>query len=74
MKDIQSKLDAALRQAVKGRITRREFTQLALASGVSLAAANSMFTKAHAEEPKKGGTLKIGVGHGATTESMDPGT
>ena len=65
MNDIQNKLDTALRQAVKGRITRREFTQLALASGVSLAAANSMLTKAHAAEPKKGGTLKIGVGHGA---------
>ena len=74
MNDIQNKLDTALRQAVKGRITRREFTQLALASGVSLAAANSMFTTAHAAEPKKGGTLKIGVGHGATTDSMDPGT
>jgi peptide/nickel transport system substrate-binding protein len=74
MNDIQSKLDSALRQAVKGRITRREFTQLALASGVSLAAANSMFSTAHAAEPKKGGTLKIGVGHGATTDSMDPGT
>ena len=48
MNDIQSKLNAALAPGREGRITRREFTQLALASGVSLAAANSMFTKAHA--------------------------
>jgi peptide/nickel transport system substrate-binding protein len=74
MDETQHKLSAALGQAVKGRITRREFTQLALASGVSLAAANSMFSKAWADEPKKGGKLRIGVGHGATTDSMDPGT
>ena len=51
MNETQNKLNAALGQAVRGRITRREFTQLALASGVSLAAANSMFTKAYADEP-----------------------
>ena len=73
MNETQNKLNAALGQAVRGRITRREFTQLALASGVSLAAANSMFTKAYADEPKKGGNFKVGVGHGATTDSMDPG-
>lgn len=73
MNETQHKLNAALGQAVRGRITRREFTQLALASGVSLAAANSMFTKAYADEPKKGGNFKVGVGHGATTDSMDPG-
>jgi len=73
MDEIKKKLNAALGQAVRGRITRREFTQLALASGVSLAAANSMFSKAYADEPKKGGNLKVGVGHGATTDSMDPG-
>ena len=32
-----------------------------------------MFAKAARAEPKKGGTLKIGIGHGATTDSMDPG-
>ena len=33
-----------------------------------------MFASAREAEPKKGGTFKIGVGHGATTDSMDPGT
>jgi peptide/nickel transport system substrate-binding protein len=32
-----------------------------------------MLTTAPADEPKRGGTFKIGVGHGATTDSMDPG-
>ncbi len=73
MNDIQDKLNRALAQAVRGRITRREFTQLALASGVSLAAAKGMIAQAQAAEPKRGGVMKIGVGHGATTDSMDPG-
>ena len=74
MNESQHKLNAALKQAVKGKLSRREFTQLALASGVTLAAANTMFSNAARAEPQKGGTLKIGVGHGATTDSMDPGT
>ena len=73
MNDTQDKLQAALTAAARGRITRREFTQLALASGVTLATANTMFAGAARAEPKKGGTFKIGVGHGATTDSMDPG-
>ena len=74
MNESQHKLNAALKQAVKGKLSRREFTQLALASGLTLAAANTMFSSAARAEPQKGGTLKIGVGHGATTDSMDPGT
>ena len=73
MKESDFKLQQALKLAGRGRISRREFTQLALASGVTLAAANTMFASAARAEPKKGGTLKIGVGHGATTDSMDPG-
>lgn len=73
MNETTQKLNAALRQAVRGRITRREFTQAALASGLTMAAANTMFAGAARAEPKKGGTFKIGVGHGATTDSMDPG-
>jgi peptide/nickel transport system substrate-binding protein len=73
MNETQNKLNDALKQAVKGKLSRREFTQLALASGVTLAAANTMFSSAARAEPKKGGTFKIGVGHGATTDSMDPG-
>ena len=38
-----------------------------------LTAGNLMFTKAARAEPKKGGTFKIGLRHGATTDSLDPG-
>ena len=73
MSDSHMKLDTALKAAARGRITRREFTQLALASGVSLAAANTMFASAALAEPKKGGTLRLGLSQGATTDSLDPG-
>ena len=32
-----------------------------------------LFVKTVRAEPKKGGTFKIGISHGATTDSMDPG-
>ncbi|MGQ0486490.1 MAG: ABC transporter substrate-binding protein, partial [Hyphomicrobiales bacterium] len=63
------KLQMAAKLAGRGKISRREFTQLALASGLTLAAANTMFAKAARAEPKKGGTLRIGLAHGATTDS-----
>ena len=33
-----------------------------------------MFTRAARAEPKKGGTFKAAVGHGQTTDSLDPAT
>ena len=73
MNEVNYKLQQAARLAGRGKISRREFTQLALASGLTLAAANTMFAKAARAEPKKGGNLRIGLAHGATTDSLDPG-
>jgi len=73
MSEIEHRFRQALTLAGRGKMRRREFTQLALASGVALAAANTMFTGAVRAEPKKGGTLKLGLAHGSTTDSMDPG-
>ena len=33
-----------------------------------------MFVTAARAEPKKGGTFKVAIGHGATTDSLDPAT
>ena len=73
MNEIEHKLKMAAKLAGRGKMTRREFTQLAIASGLTVAAANTMFASAARAEPKKGGTLKIGLAHGSTTDSMDPG-
>ena len=73
MTEMEQKLKQAAKLAGRGKISRREFTQLALASGLTLAAANTMFATAARAEPKKGGTFKLGLAHGSTTDSMDPG-
>ena len=58
-----------------GKITRREFVGRALALGATTALATSMAGRAlQAATPKKGGKLRMGVGHGATSDSLDPAT
>jgi peptide/nickel transport system substrate-binding protein len=73
MSEQDERLKQALAQVAKGRISRREFTQLAIAAGLSVPAAGALFTNAVRSEPRKGGHLILGIGHGATTDSMDPG-
>ncbi len=65
MTEINHKLQLAAELAGRGKVSRRDFVQLALAAGLTLAAANTMFAKAVRAEPKKGGTLRIGLAHGA---------
>lgn len=64
-----------LAQANKGRMARREFLGRALAGGMTLVAANALYAgSARAQEPKRGGHLKMGIGGAATTDSLDPAT
>ena len=56
-----------------GHMSRRDFMGRATALGLSTTAASSMFGSAVlAAGPKKGGTLRIGLGGGETTNSLDP--
>ncbi len=58
-----------------GRLSRRDFMKMTALLGLSVAAPAILFgTAAHAAEPTKGGHLKIGTGHGSTTDSIDPAT
>ena len=74
MSELKIKLDSATKLAARGRISRRDFVQLAIAAGLTVPAATALFTKAVRAEPKKGGKLRLGLGHGATTDSLDPAT
>ena len=58
--------------AGSGKVNRREFIQFALAAGVTVAAAESMFADALAATPKRGGSARFGLAHGATTDTLDP--
>ena len=62
------------RKLATGGISRRQFIASMIAAGVVLPGALSMSADVLANTPKKGGKLRIGLGHGSTTDSLDPGT
>lgn len=58
--------------AAKGKMSRRDFVQMAVAAGVTVGMAETMFTSAQASDPKRGGHLRMGLAHGHTNDSLDP--
>ena len=70
---MNDELKYLLARTVQGKHSRRAFLGRAGALGVSAAMANTMLaTAARAQGPKKGGTLRMGLQGGSTTDSMDP--
>ena len=64
-----------LRLLTRGRIGRREFMGRAVALGATTALASSLAGRGlRAATPKKGGHFRLGLGHGSTTDSLDPAT
>ncbi len=58
-----------------GDWSRREFLSRTSVLGLTLAAAGTLpGHQAWADEPKKGGRLRIGIAGGSTTDSLDPAT
>lgn len=56
-------------------LSRRQFMERCLATGMTVAAASALYqTEVVAQTPKKGGTYRVGVHDGNTTDSWDPGT
>lgn len=74
MTEFEYKLALAKRAVTKGKLSRRDFTKFALAGGISLGAANTLFLSAARAEAKPGGHFRAGLGHGATTDTFDPAT
>ena len=74
MTEFEMNLKAAQKAVGQGKLSRRDFMQQAIAAGFTAAAANTLFVKAARAAPKKGGTFRMGAGHGATTDSLDPAT
>ena len=70
-----SELERLISAARSGRLDRRGFMGGALALGVTIPAAASLWsTAARAAAPQKGGTFRVGLDDGNTTDSMDPAT
>lgn len=58
----------------KGRMSRRDFLGRSAVFGVGLIAANALLSgAARAEGPVRGGTIRIGMQGGASTDTLDPG-
>ena len=69
-----SELDYWNGRLLKGAVSRREFMGRAAALGASSLAISTMLASADAfaaETPKNGGTLRLGLGGGSTTDSID---
>lgn len=66
-------LNWMLGRAKAGKMSRREFLGRTTALGVSTALASALFTKAAHAEPKKGGTIRVGIVGGESSEILDPG-
>jgi len=63
------------RLLAQGKISRREFMGRAITLGASMGLASTLASKiVNAATPKQGGHFRIGIGHGSTTDSLDPAT
>ena len=72
---MKDQLDFYARRAAVGLMSRREFVGRAMALGMTAAMANTMLAGAvRAAGPQSGGTMRIGLQGGATTDSLDPAT
>jgi len=70
-----SELEYLKQLHAKGRLSRRDFMGRAAALGAGTALVSTMLSDiAKADEPQQGGTLRLGVAGGSTTDSMDPTT
>lgn len=59
----------------KKGLTRRQFMTGTIAAGVAASIpGQSLFKKAWASTPNKGGAMKLGLAGGSTTDSLDPAT
>jgi len=68
--DLPENLKSAL---LRGTLDRRQFMTHAIAAGVTVTAASAFADKVEAATPKKGGALTVGLAHGATSDTLDPG-
>jgi hypothetical protein len=77
MKDYlrDSHLTALTDLATRKAIGRRRFMEGAIAAGLTVSAASALWSsRVEAAEPKKGGTFRVGMHDGNTTDDLDPGT
>ena len=71
---MKDQLALLLEEIDSGRISRRSFLNRTAAFGLTAALGTTLLPgAARAEEPKKGGTFRMGWGGGESTDTLDPG-
>ncbi len=69
------RLGTLTKQVAEQRIDRRRFMEGALAMGLTVTAASTIWSDTvRAATPKKGGRFRVGLDDGNTTDSLDPAT
>ena len=71
--DNKAQVDWLGKRLADGKISRREFIGRTAALGMTTAIATTMAGSIAKAAPKRGGHLRAGIGHGSTTDSLDPG-
>lgn len=61
-------------QIEKGRMSRREFMGRTAALGIAASVGAGLFSQAQAATPKRGGHMRLAMGHGSTSDTLDPAT
>jgi peptide/nickel transport system substrate-binding protein len=61
-------------QLVLNEVSRRSFMTSMIAAGVAVPTALAWADQAMAQTPNSGGLLRLGIGSGSTTDSLDPAT
>ncbi|MDP4823085.1 MAG: ABC transporter substrate-binding protein [Aestuariivirgaceae bacterium] len=74
MNEFEHKLKSVEKMARSAGVSRRDFVQIAVAAGLTVPMATSLFSKSAHATPKKGGTLRIGMEGGSASDSLDPRT
>ena len=71
----QDLIDKLADAAKTGSITRRSFMHYSIAAGMTAFAATGLWSSsAYAQEPRRGGTFRVGMHDGNTSDTHDPGT
>ncbi len=77
MQDFETKqvLDRLIADGRRNKLSRRDFMVQASVAGLTVAAASTLWTEqVAAATPKKGGTFRLGLHDGNTSDTHDPGT
>ena len=67
------KLEILKTEFARGVLSRRDFLRRSAALSAGIAIPGLGYSALAGATPKKGGTLRFGLGHGATTDGLDPG-